>query len=66
MSQTTTRPPARINDVPEVWDTPPGMVEARLDEIENALKFDPYHPYRQELVREYLAIIERKDHEKAA
>lgn len=27
MSQTTTRLPARINDVPEVWDTPPGMVE---------------------------------------
>lgn len=52
MSQTTTRLPARINDVPEV--------EARLDEIENALKFDPYHPYRQELVREYLALTNPK------
>ena len=27
MSQTITRLPARINDVPEVWDTPPGMVD---------------------------------------
>lgn len=31
-------------------------IAERLGFIEQALKGDPYHPYRQEMVREYLAL----------
>lgn len=34
--------------------TPPPDIAARLTEIERALKFDPDHEYRRQLVREYL------------
>lgn len=46
---------------------PPAMVSRRLDEIEHDLKFDPHHPYRRQLVREYLELTDpANDNERAA
>lgn len=37
-----------------------GMLDARLDEIERALKFDPDPAYRRQLVREYIDLWDSK------
>ena len=37
-----------------------GMLDKRLDEIEQALKFDPDPEYRRELIREFLDLTEPK------
>lgn len=41
--------PANTNEAPSARN-------ARLYEIERTLKFDPYHPYRREMVAEYVAL----------
>lgn len=62
--------PARAKDVDpngeflratrETQGTEPDAIPRRLDQIEQALKFDPCHEHRRELVREYLALTEPK------
>lgn len=47
---------------PDTNPPPPttAMLDARLDEIERALKFDPDPSYRRQLIREYLQLTEPK------
>lgn len=44
---------------------PPMEKRERLDEIERVLKFDPCHPYRRQMVREYLRLTDN-DNERPA